>query len=291
MSQVLPDSRSSRYCAAPRSRSAPRPTGSSRGCRFEVYTDFPGRRTWLTLDIGLVALANLRDWTSQVYGLGALGALADLSERNITLRLIGAKIVAYGAISGRLSGQIKALFYRHRSIGGYDDVSDFLIAPAEDGSAQTRPGDSGTLWHLETTDAAQPLRPLAIQWGGQTFMAGPEKASFNFALATSLSNVCRLLDVELVRDHNTGVQPYWGATGHYSIGAYACDAVRSEKLRTLMLANRDKISFQLAELTPDKIEDVFRDARQNGGFVPLAECRTWSGSRRHRGSRAGGRVE
>ncbi|MFD2029389.1 hypothetical protein ACFSKM_01790 [Ancylobacter dichloromethanicus] len=136
---------------------------------------FPGRRTWLTLDIGLVALANLRDWTSQVYGLGALGALADLSERNITLRLIGAKIVAYGAISGRLSGQIKALFYRHRSIGGYDDVSDFLIAPAEDGSAQTRPGDSGTLWHLETTDAAQPLAAAGHPVGRPNLHGRPGK--------------------------------------------------------------------------------------------------------------------
>ncbi|SCX28540.1 hypothetical protein DSM25558_4500 [Agrobacterium sp. DSM 25558] len=237
----------------------------------DVYRDFPGQRTWLTLDIGLVEISDLKDWTSQVYGLGSVGPLADLSERNISLRLIEAETVAYGASSGRLKGRIKALFYRHRSIGGYDDVSDFLIAPDPREPNQTQPGDSGTVWHLKMTDPNAPVRPLAVEWGGQTFLSGTREGGFNFALATSLSNVCRLLDVELVRDHNTGVKPYWGKTGHYSIAAFACDAIQSKKLETLMQANRDRIAFELSGLDPDAIEQAIKDAKEGGEFVPLAD--------------------
>jgi hypothetical protein len=237
----------------------------------DVYGDFPGRRTFLTLDIGLVAIHDLNDWTSQIYGMGQVGPLADLSERNVSLRLIEAETVAYGAASGRLHGKIKALFYRHRSIGGYDDVSDFLIAPDPKYPEQTQPGDSGTIWHLRMTDPNAPVRPLAIEWGGQTFLSGARKGGFNFTLATSLSNVCKLLDVELVLDHNTGAKPYWGKTGHYSIGAYACDAVQSKKLSVLMTANRDRVAFELSGLDPDAIERVIKDATDNGRFVPLAD--------------------
>ena len=66
------------------------------------------------------------------------------------MRLINAEVLAYGAASGQLRGQIAALFYRHRSIGGYDDITDFLIAPLP-GQAQSQPGDSGTVWHLVQT--------------------------------------------------------------------------------------------------------------------------------------------
>ena len=171
----------------------------------EVYTEFTARRTFLTLDAGLISVSNLNDWTSQVYGLGAVGPLADLSERNISTRLINAEVRAYGAATGALVGRIAALFFRHRSIGGYDDVTDFLIAP-EPGQPHSQPGDSGTVWHLVPKNG--PLRPLALQWGGQAFVEGGEL--FNFALAAGLTNVLRLLDVELVVDHNIGAQPYLG---------------------------------------------------------------------------------
>jgi hypothetical protein len=196
----------------------------------EVYPNFISRRTFLTLDIGLIEIDDINDWTSQVYGLGEIGELADLSEQNISLRLIEADVVAHGAASGELLGKIKALFYRYKSVGGYDYVSDFLIAPA-DKAHQTRTGDSGTIWHLPA-DKWYPLpRPLCIEWGGQVFLDGSLPEKFHFALATSLSNVCKLLDVELVRSHNTGVQPYWGQMGHYSIGAFATDSIGSTKLR------------------------------------------------------------
>ena len=236
----------------------------------EVYPDFPGRRTFLNLDIGLVEVDDVNDWTSQVYGLGEIGQLADLSEQNITPRLIGADLVAHGAASGDIRGRIKALFYRYKSVGGYDYVSDFLIAPEEEGQ-QTRTGDSGTVWHL-VKDKDLPLpRPICIEWGGQVFLDGLDRKQFQFALATSLSNVCKLLDVELVQAHNTGVQPYWGQMGHYSIGAFACNAIRGTKLRGFLQKNVDRISFELGNLTPKKIKEILKEARENNSFVPLAD--------------------
>jgi hypothetical protein len=111
----------------------------------EVYPEYTGRRTFLTLDAGLIEVDDVGQWSSQTYGLPPSGDLADLSEHNISTRLIDAEVVAYGAASGRLRGKVAGLFYRSRSRGGYDDVSDFLIAPAP-GSQGSLPGESGTVY-------------------------------------------------------------------------------------------------------------------------------------------------
>jgi hypothetical protein len=236
----------------------------------EVYPEFAGRRTFLTIDAALIEVSNVDDWTSQVYGLPTVGELADLSERNISTRLINAEVVAYGAASGALYGRIAALFYRHRSIGGYDDVTDFLIAPLP-GQSHSQPGDSGTVWHLRQKLPNEPLRPIALQWGGQAFLSSADGDAYNFALASGLTNVLRLLEVELVVDHNTGAQPFWGKTGHYGIATFACDHVQSPKLKKLMVANRDRVSFAIAELDVKGIDEATKHAKQEGGFVPLAD--------------------
>ena len=64
-----------------------------------------------------------------------------------------------------------------------------------------------------------------------------------FALATSLSSICKQLDVDVVRGGDTGVQPFWGQTGHYDIASFACGQVKSKKLGKLLAANLDRISF------------------------------------------------
>ena len=237
----------------------------------DVYPDFPGRRTFLTLDAALVEVSDVNQWTSQVYGLPPAGELADLSEHNIGLKLINARVVAYGAASGQLRGRIAALFYRHRSIGGYDDVTDFLIAPDPDGPS-SQPGDSGTVWHLiEAGDTGPLLRPIALQWGGQGVLSADAGSAYNFALATGLTNVLRLLDVDLVVDFNTGPQPFWGKTGHYSLATFACGQVTEPGLRTLLTENVDRISFPAANLAPRDIDKATKDAKKNHGFVPLAD--------------------
>ena len=256
----------------------------------DIYPEFVGHRTYVNLDVGLIELADLNQWTSQTFGLGPMGALADLNELNISTRLINAPVVAYGAASGPLEGRIKALFYRYRSVGGYDYVADFLIAPRHSEGespqmSQTQPGDSGTIWHLVTnqkttepdesvdadSDFEGDLRPLAVEWGGQVFADKNSSQSFAFGLATSLTTVCSSLDVELVTEHNTGVVPYWGQMGHYSIASFACKALPNGKLKQFMTANIDRISFGFANLNKKDIKARLKTAREEESLVPLAD--------------------
>jgi len=74
-----------------------------------LYPEFRAQRTYVNLDVGLVELDDLTDWTSRTYGLGVTGAMADLNAMNITTRLIDAPVLAFGAATGRLEGRIKAL--------------------------------------------------------------------------------------------------------------------------------------------------------------------------------------
>jgi len=240
----------------------------------EVYPDYGGRQSFLALDIGLVQIDDLNAWTSNVYGLPATGALADVYEQNLTLQLIDQPVVAHGPASGLLRASIKGLFYRYRSVGGYDYVGDLLIAPVPESRSPVH-GDSGSVWHLDVTEhAGSPLdtplenlqlRPLALLWGGQTFDTGATPV--NFSVATTLSNACKLLDVELVQQHNAGVSGYWGRMGHYSIAAYAIDMVSDPDLRQLLQANRDNITFELDTLASTTSRDLLKDA----DFVPLAD--------------------
>jgi len=98
----------------------------------EVYAGWAGKETYLNLDIGLIRVNNLDCWTAQVYSIGTMGPMADLGVDNLSLRLIDCPVVAYGCGSGKMSGAIKALFYRYKSVGGFEYVSDFLIGARND---------------------------------------------------------------------------------------------------------------------------------------------------------------
>ncbi|MGY2904401.1 hypothetical protein [Bradyrhizobium sp. URHC0002] len=260
----------------------------------EVYPDFPGRRSYVTLDVGLVRVDRVDDWTSNTYGLPPVGPLADVHERNLSLKLIDQPVVGQGAASGLLRGTIKALFYRHRSVGGYDYVSDFLIGPAE--GTSTRHGDSGMVWHLDVTDseAGQPkplamrdLRPLALEWGAQVFDEGGVRSAF--AVATSLSNVCKLLNVELVTDQSRGVSGYWGRTGHYSIAAFAISLVGNERLRKFLTSNLAILSFDLDTIAEKDFDKSI--GKLGNKFVPLADVpdEIWKKLDHGKNGREGGR--
>ncbi|WP_010189043.1 hypothetical protein [Sphingomonas sp. PAMC 26605] len=235
----------------------------------DVFPTFSAQRTFLTLDVGLVDVDVVGDWTSRVFGLeGELGAVVDLNEDNLGTQLIDQRMEAFGAVSGHLVGRIKALFYRHKALAGYEYVSEFLIAP-EDGQAQTCPGDSGMVWHLVQTDAAsgdRTLQPLAVEWGGQGLI-GSDDRTLNFSLATGLATACQLLDVDLVRTGDTGAQPFWGQTGHYSIAEAAIELVRDPTLKAFLKANLERISFRPDQLSADQI----RAALSAGDFVELAD--------------------
>jgi hypothetical protein len=173
-----------------------------------------------------------------------------------------------------MGGEIRALFYRYKSVGGRDYVSDFLISGRNGKSLSVQHGDSGTLWLLETpredddpqakpkhskkgkkTGASQSkdqkidLRPIALHWGQHKFVDGKTQLRSTYSLATCLSNVCRELEVELIRDWNISLDYSWGKVGHYTIGTFAVTAIQNlvttdgdagiSKLQKLMANNLD----------------------------------------------------
>jgi hypothetical protein len=262
----------------------------------KVYPDFPARRSYVSLDVGLIRIDEVDAWTSNTYGLPPLGQLADVHEHNLTFRLIDHKVMGYGAASGLLRGTIKALFYRYRSVGGYDYVGDFLISP--DAGPSTRHGDSGMVWNLDLTDdslenpvpvSQRDLRPLAVEWGGQVFVEDGRRSAF--AVATSLSNVCKLLDVELVSDRSRGVSGYWGRTGHYSIAAFALSLVENAALKAFLQANLTLLSFDLADIEKKDFDKSVGVLSAADKFVPLADVpdEIWKKLPKARGGREGGR--
>jgi len=270
----------------------------------ETYDGWPGTHVLSNLDAGLVRVDDLSQWTTQIVGLGSVDRPADLTTDTITLDLIGCPVCAFGGASGPLLGQIDALFYRYKSVGGIDYVADLLIGPRikclhtrvpdqssekmapvfpGGGSPGTLPGDSGTLWCLEQPDSdgtpagTRPpgrksrkptLRPIALQWGGHVVVeeGTPKTTAQSYALATCLSTVCRELDVDLVRDWNSGLPEYWGDVGHYTIAALACFQVAAPELKTLMKNNLDRVSYEEAHIRPSTFKGLSKAA-----FVPLAD--------------------
>ena len=233
----------------------------------KVYPEWPGKNVWVNMDVGLIEISDLNYWTTQVYGIGEIAELADLSTYNLTLRLIGAPVKAFGAASKQMAGEICALFYRYKAMGGLEYVADFLIGPrAPSFSVGTHPGDSGTLWLLDRSESNELPMPLALQWGGQVFVDDDQKTGSSYALATCLSNVCSKLDVDVVREWNTGLPEYWGAVGHYSIANKACGVLQNANLRKLMANNLDIITFDVADINEKNLTGLSKKA-----FVPLAD--------------------
>ncbi|MDB6039785.1 MAG: hypothetical protein JWM99_3626 [Verrucomicrobiales bacterium] len=257
-----------------------------------LFPGWPYSKTLLTMDAGLVRIDDINDWTSQGFGIGEIGDLFDATEYSLTLDLIGTPVRAFSAESGVSEGEIRALFFRFESAGGFDYVTDTLIAPrrvetnkASDNQPFTRPGDSGALWfydqdadteaHKTNQDLHQPptpppergeraprMRPVAIQWGGQR-VVNSDGTKGSYALATFFSSVCRALDVEVVRNWSLGHEEYWGKIGHFTIGFKACEHL-SGKLATLMQKNQVRIGFDDAKLSGTFTVD-------RSGFVPLVD--------------------
>jgi hypothetical protein len=267
-----------------------------------LFPAYGESNVFVNLDAGLVRLDNVSDWTSQAFGIGEIGEVFDATASTLTLDLTGLPVRAFGGASGVLEGEIKALFFRYQSLGDFDYVSDVLIGPRRPSQkqkagssaalrrpaeprAETRPGDSGALWFYDPPSGRRPpptgpvpfpsdpperphrvrrLRPLAMQWGGQR-VALPSGEKNAFALATFVSTVCRVLDVEIVRTWSTGHDEYWGKTGHFAIGWKACDLLGG-KLGGLMKGNQANIGFGNDRLGEGS---AFRMGR--GDFVPLAD--------------------
>jgi len=253
----------------------------TRALLSDVYPGWPGRSTFVNLDIGLVDIDNLDDWTARLHDGSVMGAMVDLSSVDFPLSLVGACVKGWGAASGLMEGEIQGLFYRYKSSGGFEYVADFFIGQrsAEEGSTfHTQPGDSGTLWLVEPDPVAPrrrktvrnpgAWRPLAMQWGANRLYSALSARPQSYALATCLSTVCGRLDVDIVRDWNLDQPDTWGAVGHFSIATRAAAALSPgvPHLAALMKKNRHVIGPDDTTIESSEFKGMGDDA-----IVPLAD--------------------
>jgi len=250
----------------------------------ELYPEWPGKHLYVNLDAGLIDIDDLHCWTAQVHSIGTVGPLADLSVATFSLSLIGCWVVGVGAASGRMEGEIHALLYRYKSIGGFEYLADFLIGPRSESEQSesakkhkpaatflTRHGDSGALWMFEPriddpTTPPPEYRPFAIQWGEQVYTDVAKQPAQSYVLATSLSTICSLLDIDLVRDWNLDQQNTWGAIGHFSIAASVVNCVTNTRLKSLMSKNAEIISPAKEDIKNSEFKGMGTDE-----VVPLAD--------------------
>ncbi len=252
----------------------------------KIYPTLPGKYVDSCLDAGLIRVDNIAHWSAAVHGVGPVDELISIDMNTLSLNLIGAPVRAHGAASGLIEGQILALFFRYQAFGGYDYVADLLIGPrCGKGPLRTRSGDSGSIFfydhiearagagHEEKENAGEiSWRPIALQWGGQRFFGAPAAegdSSFPFALATSLSTICRELSVEIIRGKDIALPEYWGEVGHFTIGEVACDLIsfNSTTLKNLFRNNRRNIGFDDTAIT----SGAQITGLNPSNFVPLAD--------------------
>jgi hypothetical protein len=263
-----------------------------------LFPRWGGEHTLLTLDAGLIKIDDITDWTSQAFGIGEIGDIFDATDYAVTLDIIGAPVRAFGGATGVSEGEIRALFFRYESVGGFEHATDVLIGTRRNDDQGrnknpvvqhpfTGPGDSGTLWFydppskprgdnsaaqdFDNTDGvaergvrARRLRPIAMQWGGQRVRL-PDGSRSAYALGTFVSSICRSLDVEVLRNWSLGHDEYWGKIGHFAIGWKACGQLDGP-LSDLMMKNQERIGFG-----NDTLQDGSEFRMGRGGFVPLAD--------------------
>jgi len=247
----------------------------------QVYPGWEARGVFVKLDVGLIEITDLDCWTAKVREIGTIGPMVDLSVSEFSLMLIGRQVRGCGAASQLMRGEIHALLYRYKSLGGSEYVADFFIGPrtvkaeshSEPPGFVTRPGDSGTLWLLEPTEdeaktGKNELRPLAMQWGEQRLFAVGGQTAQPFVLATALSTVCDQLDLDLVRDWNLDQPDTWGAVGHFAIASRVARALSKEvsKLAELMENNANIISHDDDTILNSEFKNMGEDA-----FIPMAD--------------------
>ena len=246
-----------------------------------LYPGWSGREIYVNLDVGLIDLDQVDQWTAEIQNVGQMGKMVDLSVHNLSLDLIGNNVRGTGAASGQMFGEVAALFYRYKTNGGFEYVADAMIGPRatrREGrqvhrslpKLSTHPGDSGTLWLLESSSDEKPLEylPLAMQWGRNMLYSAGAAPPQSYVLATFLSRVCAELGVDPIRNWNLDQPDTWGALGHFSIAARAQDALstRFPKLVTLMSNNALIISHD-----DDSILEGDFVGMGKAPFVPLAD--------------------
>ncbi|KAB7754253.1 Nal1-like putative serine protease [Mycolicibacterium mucogenicum] len=233
----------------------------------DIYPNLPGRDAVVNIDAAIVRLDDARVWETDAL-TDPIGDVTDFSASTAALSWIGRPVVGQGAASGEMRGEIKALFYRYKSIGGRDYIADFVIGPRSDhtGPLVTQPGDSGSLWCLDGIEAPGVRSPFGLEWGGQRIGGDPAAGDFlQFSLATSMAVILRELNLDLVSGPTAQRIQYWGPVGHFKIGQQACFLVGNPALRKFFTANINNLSFR----SDDQIQ--LATHLQATKFVPLSD--------------------
>ncbi len=234
----------------------------------EVYPELPGRDSVVNIDAAIVRMEDATAWNPKALAQ-PLGPVADFSAQTASLSWIGRPVVGQGAASGQMRGEIKAIFYRYKSIGGRDYVADFVIGSSADATEplMTQPGDSGSLWCLDSVLAPNALSPFAMEWGGQRISSGPSTGQFlQLSLATSMAVTLRELNLDIVQDPAAERTQYWGPVGHFKIGQQACFLVKDQSLQSFFTANVNNLSY-----SSDAQIKLATHLQAAAGFVPLSD--------------------
>ena len=249
----------------------------------DVYPKLGGDSVYVNMDIGLIELNDLTAWKTEIFNIGQMDELVDLHASNFSLQMIGKKVIGYGSASGMMVGEIQALFYRYKSVGGFEYITDFLIGaytknvrklnnsskPKEVFNVQY--GDSGTILLIEQKEKDDNDKevikhyPLALLWGRHEL--GNDDESQPYGLATCLSTTCNLLDIDLVRNWNLDMPNTWGKTGHFKIAAKSCELVTNKKLKKLLMSNQQNIGYT----DQDLIDENVVSGNTKTDFVPLGD--------------------
>jgi hypothetical protein len=264
-----------------------------------VYPHFQSNDQRLLMDIGLVEVDDILQWKTAFPGIAPVEQVLDFYDNSLSLKLIAMKVVGLGAVSGMIRGEIHALFYRYKAMGGSEYLSDFLIGPEtydlpkgqkkKDGTEEkdktenvalgVHHGDSGAVLFIEHKEKAKGeaakavYYPFALLWGKEEFFEGRTSLSYPFALATSLSTALDRLDLDLVRDLNLDQEYVWGWVGHYVIGrslGAPADIVTSPKLQAFIAKNLDLLSLE-PDVALDNNAKVLEKDDETVHFVPLAD--------------------
>lgn len=237
----------------------------------KLYKDWQASNLISNVDVGLIEIDDIRFWKTDIFKIGSIGKVFDLNTTNLTLDIIGSSVKAFGSVSGLLAGEISALFYRYKSVGGLEYVTDFLIGPGDEKpTLDTKNGDSGTVWIIESNDDAgkEVNLPIAVQWGQHCFLSEGKTLKHNYALATSLANVLRELEVDIVSGWNVDSGYTWGEVGHYTIANFACEMLTNKNVKKLFAENLELITFQQNDLLTDA---SIKRKRKSINYTPLAD--------------------
>lgn len=233
----------------------------------DVYPSLPCRDAVVNIDAAIVRLDDANVWDAEVLAK-PIGDMADFSASTASLSWIGWPVVGQGAASGEMHGEIKALFYRYKSIGGRDYIADFVIGARSGGAVAlvTQPGDSGSLWCLDGVVQSGVRSPFGLEWGGQRISDEPGTGQFvQFSLATSMAVILRELSLDLISAPTAERVQYWGPVGHFKIGQQACFLVGNPVLQNFFTTNIDNLSFS------SDTQLKLATGLQAKNFVPLSD--------------------